>query len=568
MARKLSDIARCASFFVIASAATISAKTALAQDEIQSSVPSNIITNPFAASQPQPRVVAEEPQAPHRPAITYQNPFAAMSKSPPMEASLRPGPISRWRRPNIAGHDSSPIKSAVLALQPVDLTRPSWDQFGPDTIQFTPKPLTQPAWLSDSDAPVSNDIRSFPFDPALFDWPLNTGELAKQNLASPAGMGTGILAHAAGAIDIDSARTRPAKSNVSPPILSDSADTPQSWYEQAQHAASISNTSDDLTAVIEICDRGMRSGPDKKLSSSLRRLSAWAHNRRGEFQAEAGRADDALDDFQKAIALDANCSLAIHNRAVTLAQQNQFAAALRDFNRVIELNPGLAVAYRNRAELLAALGRMDEAIADYNQAIESLPNNAQLFRGRAYGYQRLGRFHEALADINRALDLSPNDAEILTQRGNLAAEQGDYDRAIADFRKALAIDPNWVDAYRSEAWFLATCPNPKFHNPQQAIAAAEHAAKLSPGNDYLLLDTLAAARASAGQFPQAIETQEKALACAPPELATSFEQRLALYRQGRAYRSAPASKDVRTVSNESPVDSAKSESTVPVSAGN
>ena len=87
--------------------------------------------------------------------------------------------------------------------------------------------------------------------------------------------------------------------------------------------------------------------------------------------------EDALTDFQSAISLDPKCSLAIHNRAVTLAQQNQFAAALRDFNRVIELNPGLAVAYRNRAELLAALGRMNEALSDYNQALESLPRWAR-----------------------------------------------------------------------------------------------------------------------------------------------------------------------------------------------
>src|SRR2546423_5302275 len=112
------------------------------------------------------------------------------------------------------------------------------------------------------------------------------------------------------------------------------------------------------------------------------------------------------------------------------------------------------------------------------------------------------------------MDLSPHDAETITQRGNLAAEQGDYDRAMADFRKALAIDANWADAYRSQAWLAATCPDPKFHNPQVALDAAEHAAKLSPGDDYLILDTLAAARASAGQFKQAVEAQEKALKCA------------------------------------------------------
>ena len=109
--------------------------------------------------------------------------------------------------------------------------------------------------------------------------------------------------------------------------------------------------------------------------------------------------------------MDPNCSLAIHNRAVTFAQRNQFAAALRDFNRVIELNPGLAVAYRNRAELLAALGRMEEAVADYNQAIASCPKMRHCFRARAHAYQRLGDFTHATADINRAIQIAPHDPE-------------------------------------------------------------------------------------------------------------------------------------------------------------
>ena len=93
-----------------------------------------------------------------------------------------------------------------------------------------------------------------------------------------------------------------------------------------------------------------------RCSSSLRKLAAWAHNRRGELSADAQRPDEAIHDFQVAISLDPTCSLAIHNRAVSLAQRNQYAAALRDFNRVIELNPGLAVAYRNRAELQCCAG--------------------------------------------------------------------------------------------------------------------------------------------------------------------------------------------------------------------
>ncbi len=553
-----------------------------AQEDIQVNEPTDVIENPFAAKKPKPRVVLEEPQTSHRAPITYQNPFAAMSKSPPVDTSLRPGPVSRWQPMRDADDEDSMIKSAILSTQPGEIVHAQWDQLPPaenlqhrtpardnetdptfysrlvqppETIQFTPKPLTQPVWLTaGSEESLSGGSNRVPLDPALFETPVDTAALVQNTISSPATPSGDRMTHAASAIVTESLSKSQTKDELSQPIAAERVDTPLALLDRAQRSAARAGSPEDLSAVIELCDRGMRGRPTEKLATSLRRLAAWAHNRRGELRAEAGQTDSALDDFQAAISLDSTCSLAFHNRAVTLAQQNQFAAALRDFNRVIELNPGLAVAYCNRAELLATLGRMDEAIADYNQAVESLPDDAQLYRGRAFAYQRLGNFPKAAADLNRAITISPNDAGSLTQRGNLAAEQGNYDRAVADFRRALALDPNLTDACRSLAWLEATCPNPRFQNPQQAIAEAEQAAKCSPANDYLVLDTLAAARASAGQFHQAIEIQEQALAGAPPELRTSLERRLALYRQGRAFRSVAPSPPVRAASHETPAE--------------
>ncbi len=578
MARKLSKIARRISNLVLAGGVSVAANTLLAQSEPQVISPPSVIENPFISAQPklqpsqlrgesQTLTAPEQQQAKHRRPITYQNPFAAASKSPPEDTSLRPGPISRWRHPVIPGEETSVVKSAMLSPPPGEPLHSTWDQLPPaedlrnraatrgketdptfyarlasppSSIQFTPKPLTQPTWLTGIDEELPHESNPMQVDAAVFDVPLNAPSFASQTAAVSPVPRIDQSEQVTSPLPINATDTSLAKADVSPAIISNCVDTPEGWLEQAQQAAKSANSLEELAAVIELCDRGMRGGPDEKQSALLRRLSAWARNRRGEIQADAGHADEALNDFQTAISLDSNCSLAIHNRAVTLAQQNQFSAALRDFNRVIELNPGLAVAYRNRAELLAALGLMDKAVRDYNQAIESLPNDAQLYRGRAYAYQQLGKFSKAMTDFDRAIEIAPGDSDAITQRGNLAAEQGNYDQAIADFQQAIAKNPNWAEAYRSLAWLEATCPIANFQNPQQAIAAAEQAAKLAPANDYLILDTLAAAHASAGHFDKACELQQRALASAPPETAPSLEQRLALYRHGRAFRNVSA----------------------------
>jgi tetratricopeptide (TPR) repeat protein len=572
MARKLSAITPRRLILAIAVGALLVAVQVSAESPVQVSEAANVIENPFvssqSATQPEPQAqpkshVGSEPKMPRRLAANYQNPFAASAKAPPVDTSLRPGPVSRWRRPTLPGEEVSAVKSAVLARPHGEPDWPTWDMLPPaedlrhratahgiesdptfysrltasvGTIQFTPKPLTQPGWLTEFDEPIATDSDSIPVDPALFDSPLVAIEAANQaatQLAAHADR-AGLVANAFAIDPIDAAPS----AGVALGVGADSVDTPAGWLEQAQNAAAKANSAEDLSAVIEMCDRGLRSSPDGKLTSSLRRLAAWAHNRRGEIRADADQPEDALRDFQAAIALDSSCSLAIHNRAVTFAQQNEFDAALRDFNRVIELNPGLAVAYRNRAELLAATDRIEEAIADYSQAIEGLPNDPHLYRGRGYAFQRLGQFSKALADYNRAIEMAPNDAEIFTMRGNLAAEQGDYRRAIKDFRRALSVDAASAEAHRSLAWLLATCPNSNYQNSEQAVAAAERAASLA-ANDYMILDTLAAALASAGEFERAIEIERQAIANAPPEMAAAFDERLALYQHGQAFRSGP-----------------------------
>jgi tetratricopeptide (TPR) repeat protein len=105
------------------------------------------------------------------------------------------------------------------------------------------------------------------------------------------------------------------------------------------------------------------------------------------------------------------------------------------------------------------------------------------------------------------------------------------------------------------AWLAATCPNPNFQNSTEAIAAAERAAKLAPANDYLILDTLAAAHASAGHFDQAGDLQQRALSCAPPELAAALKHRLDLYRAGQPFRNGGTGRDAHAGASEADIES-------------
>src|SRR5690606_36301978 len=138
-------------------------------------------------------------------------------------------------------------------------------------------------------------------------------------------------------------------------------------------------------------------------------------------------------------------------------------------------------------------------------------------------------------DLDEALRLNPKLAPAQTARGHVYAEAGYYEQAITDYRTALDADPESVEAYRSLAWTLATCPQPALRSPQTAVEAAWRARRLLGRDDFLTLDASAAAHAAAGEFAEAVRLQQRAVLIADSSAATEAQQRLRLYERSKPY---------------------------------
>ncbi len=302
--------------------------------------------------------------------------------------------------------------------------------------------------------------------------------------------------------------------------------------ELAVNASSVGDYGD----VLDQCHRALDAMPDKTTAASIANLAAWAHNRRGEVVAERGNEHAAFEDFQEAIRLNPDCWPALHNRGVTLARYAQEAEALADFNRVIKLAPDYTVARYNRGEIFSQMGRWQDAIEDYTRAIEAMPDQAGPYAGRACARHQLGETRAAASDFNTAIRLNQRHAVAYIGRGNLYAAEGLYEQAAADFQQALRLNPRSASAYRSVAWLLATCPLEPCRSPAKAVEAAHRFAKMVGEDDPVVLDTLAAAYAAAGDYRKAISYQQQAIVLADSDRRDSLRQRLALYRQGKPFR--------------------------------
>ena len=142
------------------------------------------------------------------------------------------------------------------------------------------------------------------------------------------------------------------------------------------------------------------------------------------------------------------------------------------------------------------------------------------------------------------MQLKPDDAKAHSNLGRALSEKGRFDEAITQLQQTLQIKPDHPEAHNNLAWLLATCPQASLRNGAEAVEHAEQANRLSGGKQPDVLDTLAAAYAEAGQFPEAVTSACKALELARQQnkraLVDALRAHIALYEAGKPYHQTPA----------------------------
>jgi Flp pilus assembly protein TadD len=150
-----------------------------------------------------------------------------------------------------------------------------------------------------------------------------------------------------------------------------------------------------------------------------------------------------------------------------------------------------------------------------------------------------GALAEAPGHLAEALRIKPNNASAHFNLGYWLTLEGKSAEAAAHYREAIRLRPNYLRALNNLAWLLATHPDPRVRNGEEALQLARRAAALTGGTDPGDLDTLAAACAETHQFGEAIKVAERAAALAQSagqhELARQIQERLTGYRSDNPY---------------------------------
>ncbi|MGP8052774.1 MAG: tetratricopeptide repeat protein [Limisphaerales bacterium] len=256
----------------------------------------------------------------------------------------------------------------------------------------------------------------------------------------------------------------------------------------------------------------------------------------------AGRLTEATNCFVRALQSRPDWSATHLDLGQVLYALGDFSGALRHYAEAVRLDTNIPVAFTAMAEDLSARGKSDEAVRYYLEAVRWHPDDAQAHYHLGLEQLQQGRMDAAIASLREAVRLEPDLADAHFQLAAALAGRRAVGDAIAQYREALRLNPDWPAALNNLAWILATGPEAQFRNGPQAVQLAEHACELTAYRQTVLVGTLAAAYAEAGQFDDAVATAQKACALASSRdesgLLEKNRKLLELYRVHQPYHEA------------------------------
>jgi tetratricopeptide (TPR) repeat protein len=231
--------------------------------------------------------------------------------------------------------------------------------------------------------------------------------------------------------------------------------------------------------------------------------------------------------------------VAHNNLGNFLADQEQLTRAVAQYRQALEVDPNYIDAQFNLGAALSSQGRYDEAIAQYRQALKIRPDFVMAHNNLGEVLARQGRLDEAIAHYRQALKIQPDCIPALDNLGQVLARRGQPGEAISQYRTVLRIQPDYLETLKNMAWLLATYREAVQRNGREALELAERANQICASSRADVLDTLAAAYAEMGRFPEALAAARRALELATQsndrDLADALRARIALYEAGKPY---------------------------------
>ena len=243
----------------------------------------------------------------------------------------------------------------------------------------------------------------------------------------------------------------------------------------------------------------------------------------GMIHTGRGRYEEAIQNLQKALALDPINSDAFRELAKTYQQMGRLKDAESTYMNAIAVRPGYWGTHNDLGGFYYRLGRYDEAEKEFRSVVELTPDNAR-------GYKNLGaiaysqkRYEEAAKMYEKSVAIKPSDAAY-SNLGMVYYTLGQYAEAARYYEKAIQMNG------RDSIWWHNLAAAYQWGNePRKALSAFQRTAELAEEQrrvnprDPALLILLADAYSNLNQPLRARELLQQGIALAPDDVSNMFQ---------------------------------------------
>jgi tetratricopeptide (TPR) repeat protein len=163
---------------------------------------------------------------------------------------------------------------------------------------------------------------------------------------------------------------------------------------------------------------------------------------------QTGNEQGALDEFEKALALDPSNPTTLLWQSEVYVRLNRWEDAERTYKRVLTGRPNSWLTYNQLGYALHQQGKYQEAIQQFRAASLAAPRSSLPLSNLGGEYLQIGDFAAATESLKKSLVLEANDLAAVNT--SLALRyQGKYDEALLFARKATELNPvddtNWLE---------------------------------------------------------------------------------------------------------------------------
>lgn len=232
----------------------------------------------------------------------------------------------------------------------------------------------------------------------------------------------------------------------------------------------------------------------------------------GDIYLSTGYFEDAITEYKMAIWLDSFNIAAYRHLCRAYEEQGDYNQAIDVYNKLIAMAPNLPDLYSNLANIYYIKGEFDLAISNYQTAITLNPNRSWtsvIAQTMGFVYQENKSDPDAaISAYQTAYVLTPEDMDIYVNLGSAFYDKEDYNNALAVYRQALELQPHNAKIH-CNLGFLYWGKG----DTEEAMKSYELAIKYNPNYDIaynnlgvIYLDDLGRVNKAIEFFQKAVET--------------------------------------------------------------